>query len=195
MRWPSFRIIAQRQIVCVENFSVMASGWSHPQDAGGAACPPVAKRSWGVWKGTGVMTLHIKSSQSVEQMRGHAMVWMFGSIFFIAFFAAALASSFTVVRLQQSVNGREDLPGARVAVVAGTRGEELLGAHGLQPRSYPYIIQACKALLRGEIEAVVYNNAILDYMIKDYGWRGLLQNDRGRSGGPRPMHLWGHAPG
>jgi polar amino acid transport system substrate-binding protein len=43
----------------------------------------------------------------------------------------------------------------------------------LQPRSYPFIIQACKALLRGEIEAVVYNKAILDYMIKDYGWREL----------------------
>jgi polar amino acid transport system substrate-binding protein len=91
----------------------------------------------------------------------------------LTFFAAALASSFTVVRLQQSLNGPEDLPWARVAVVAGTRGEELLAAHGLQPRAYPFIIQACKALLRGEIEAVVYNRAILDYMIKDYGWKEL----------------------
>jgi polar amino acid transport system substrate-binding protein len=100
-----------------------------------------------------------------------SLVWMFASMFFITFFAAVLASSFTVVRMQQSVNGPEDLTWARVAVVAGTRGEELLGAQGLQPRSYPFVIQACKALLRGEIEAVVYNKAILEYMIKDYGGR------------------------
>ena len=61
-----------------------------------------------------------------------SLIWMFGSIFFIAFFAAVLASSFTVVRLQQSVDGPEDLTWARVAVVADTRGEALLGAQGLQ---------------------------------------------------------------
>ena len=48
------------------------------------------------------------------------------SVFFIAFFAAVLASSFTVVRLQQSVNGPDDLTWARVAVVADTSGEALL---------------------------------------------------------------------
>ena len=100
-----------------------------------------------------------------------SMAWMFGSIFFIAFFTAMLTASFTAIRLQQSVNGPEDLAWARVAVVSGTLGEELLGAQGLHPRAYPFIIQACKALLRGEIEAGVHNKAILDYMIKDYGWK------------------------
>jgi polar amino acid transport system substrate-binding protein len=70
---------------------------------------------------------------------------------------AVLASSFTVVRLQQSINGPEDLTWARVAVVAGKSGEKLLGVHGLRLRSDPFVIQACKALLREEIEAVVQN--------------------------------------
>jgi polar amino acid transport system substrate-binding protein len=83
------------------------------------------------------------------------------------------ASSFTAVRLQQSVDGPEDLAWARVAVVSSAFGEDLLGAQGLQPRPYLFVIQACKALLRGEIDAVVYNKAILDYMIKDYGWKDL----------------------
>jgi polar amino acid transport system substrate-binding protein len=102
-----------------------------------------------------------------------SLVWMFGSIFFLTFFAAVLASSFTAIRLQQSVDGPQDLAWVRVAVVAGTRGEELLVAQGSQPRPYPFVIQACKALHRGEVEAVVYNKAILEYMIKDYGWKGL----------------------
>jgi polar amino acid transport system substrate-binding protein len=102
-----------------------------------------------------------------------SLIWMFASIFVIAFFAAVMASSFTAVCLQQPVDGPEDLTWARVAIVANTLGEELLGAQGLQPRSYPFVIQACKALQRGEVEAVVYNKAILGYMIKDYDWKEL----------------------
>jgi polar amino acid transport system substrate-binding protein len=136
---------------------------------------PVQGVTDGIWWAAVTMTTVGYGDKTPMTWAGRLMslLWMFGSIFFITFFAAALASSFTVVRLQQSVNGPEDLPWARVAVVAGTRGEELLAAHGLQPRAYPFIIQACKALLRGEIEAVVYNKAILDYMIKDYGWKEL----------------------
>ena len=98
---------------------------------------------------------------------------MFASIFVLAFFAAVLASAFTAVRLQPSFDGPVDLAWARVAVVTGTSGEELLHSQGRQVRAYPFVIQACKALQRGEVEAVVYNKAILSYMIKDYGWKEL----------------------
>jgi polar amino acid transport system substrate-binding protein len=98
---------------------------------------------------------------------------MFASIFVLAFFAAVLASAFTAVRLQPSFDGPTDLAWARVAVVTGTSGEELLHSQGRQVRAYPFVIQACKALQRGEVEAVVYNKAILSYMIKDYGWKEL----------------------
>ena len=35
------------------------------------------------------------------------------------------------------------------------------------------MIQACKALQRGDVEAVVYDKTILGHMIKDYGWHEL----------------------
>jgi polar amino acid transport system substrate-binding protein len=129
----------------------------------------------GIWWAAVTMTTVGYGDKTPTTWAGRLMslIWMFGSIFFIAFFAAVLASSFTVVRLQQSVDGPEDLSWARVGVVGGTRGEALLAAQGLHPRSYPFVIQACKALLRGEIEAVVHNKVILDYMIKDYGWKDL----------------------
>ena len=59
------------------------------------------------------------------------------------------------------------------AVVIGTSGEEFLRSQGLAGRAYPFVIQACKALQRGEVEAVIYNKAILGHMLKEYGWKDL----------------------
>jgi polar amino acid transport system substrate-binding protein len=48
-----------------------------------------------------------------------------------------------------------------------------LNAHGLDTRTYPFVIQAMKALQRGDVQALVYDKAILGYMIKEYGWNEL----------------------
>jgi polar amino acid transport system substrate-binding protein len=105
--------------------------------------------------------------------RALALIWMFASIFLIALFSATLASSFVVNRLKPSVTGPADLPRARVAAVSGTAGEHWLGVQGLPARTYPFVIQASKALQRGDVDAVIYERAILGHMIKEYGWREL----------------------
>lgn len=99
------------------------------------------------------------------------LIWMFASIFLIALFSATLASSLVVNRLKTAVTSPADLPRARVAVVTGTAGELWLKGQGLQGREYPFVIQASKALQRGDVEALVYERAILGHMIKQYGWR------------------------
>jgi hypothetical protein len=48
-----------------------------------------------------------------------------------------------------------------------------LTAQEWQLRRYPFVIQTCKALQRGDVEAVVYDKTILGHMIKDYGWHEL----------------------
>ena len=74
---------------------------------------PVKGIGDGIWWAAVTMTTVGYGDKTPMTWAGRLMslVWMFGSIFFIAFFAAVLASSFTVVRLQQSVNGPEDSPG------------------------------------------------------------------------------------
>jgi hypothetical protein len=45
LRQAWFRIIAQQQIICLGNFSVMAGSWSRPHEPRAAACPRGISRS------------------------------------------------------------------------------------------------------------------------------------------------------
>jgi len=105
--------------------------------------------------------------------RALALIWMFASIFCVALFSATLASSFVVGQLRPSISGPSDLPRARLAAVAGTAGEQWVGAQSLSARTYPFVIQASKALQRGDVQALIFEKAILGYMVKEYGWRNM----------------------
>lgn len=129
----------------------------------------------GVWWAAVTMTTTGYGDKVPLSWRGRALglLWMLASIFIIALFSATMASSLVVDRLQTRVTGPADLPRARVAAVSGTAGEQWLAAQGLQARTYPFVIQASKALQRGDVEALVFERSILGYMIKQYGWPEL----------------------
>jgi polar amino acid transport system substrate-binding protein len=118
--------------------------------------------------------------------RALAIVWMFASIFLVTLFSASLASSFVVNRLKTGVGGPGDLARVRVAGVAGSTGEQWLNAQGLTVRSYPFVIQAVKALQRGDVQALIYEKAVIGHMIKQYGWRELQVL-------PHTLAVWDHA--
>lgn len=136
---------------------------------------PVRGIGDGLWWAAVTMTTTGYGDKVPVSWRGRSLglLWMFTSIFCISLFSASLASSFVVNRLKTGVTGPADLPRARVAAVTGTAGEEWLGTQGLPARSYPFVIQASKALQRGDVEALIYERAILGHMIKEYGWREL----------------------
>ncbi len=129
----------------------------------------------GIWWAAVTMTTTGYGDKVPVSWRGRslALVWMFSSIFLISLFSATLASSFVVGRLKTGIADASDLARAPVAAVAGGAGELWLGDHGISPRSYPFVIQASKALQRGDVHALVHERAILGYMIKEYGWRDL----------------------
>ena len=129
----------------------------------------------GIWWAAVTMTTTGYGDKVPLGWRGRtlALVWMFASIFLVSLFSATLASSFVVGQLKTGVTGPADLPRVRVAVVSGTAGEEWSSLQGLTMRNYPFVIQASKALQRGDVQALVHERAILGHMVKEYGWREL----------------------
>jgi polar amino acid transport system substrate-binding protein len=86
-----------------------------------------------------------------------------------AIFTAAITSSFTVKKLQSSITGPSDLHGKRVGVIRGTSSAEYITNY--QPRRvfFAKIDRAADALVRKQIDAVVYDAPNLDYYAKNRG--------------------------
>ena len=92
-----------------------------------------------------------------------AVVWMFMSVVFIAYFTAAVTSSLTVQQLRGDINGPEDLPGKRVGSIHGSTSAEYLRQRNLEPIEFARIEEAYQALENHQIDAVVYDTPILLY--------------------------------
>jgi polar amino acid transport system substrate-binding protein len=129
----------------------------------------------GIWWAAVTMTTTGYGDKVPLSWRGRtlALIWMFASIFCVALFSATMASSFVVGQLRPAISGPADLPRARLAVVTGSAGEQWLAAQGLTARTYPFVIQASKALQRGDVQALIFEKGVLGYMVKEYGWRDM----------------------
>jgi len=94
-----------------------------------------------------------------------AMVWMFTSVIIISGFTAAITSSLTVTELELKVRGPEDLPQVRVAAIAGSTSEAYLSSKRIPYTTYDSAIDGLRAVAAGERDAIVYDSAILRYLI------------------------------
>lgn len=91
------------------------------------------------------------------------LIWMFTSIVVISGMTAAIASALTVSQLETAIDGPEDLPGARIATVRDSTSAAYLQDHRLSARQVASLEVALKMLAAGEVEAVVYDAAVLKY--------------------------------
>lgn len=98
-----------------------------------------------------------------------AVMWMFASVVFIAYFTASVTSSLTVKQLRGDINGPEDLPGKRVASVVGSTSVEYLTQHLVDSAQFTKVEDAINALQDGSVDAVVYDAPILRYYASHQG--------------------------
>jgi polar amino acid transport system substrate-binding protein len=103
-----------------------------------------------------------------------AVVWMFMSVVFIAYFTAAVTSSLTLQQLRGDINGPEDLPGKRVASIKGSTSVEYLRQRSVDPVEFSKIEEAYQALQDGQVDAVVYDAPVLLFYAAHEG-KGKVQ--------------------
>jgi ABC-type amino acid transport substrate-binding protein len=90
------------------------------------------------------------------------LMWLLGVVL-VAQLTATVTSSQTVERLQSSIRGPDDLPGKTIASVQGTVAGEYLTARGLPYVSLSYGPDAIRMLVRGDVQAIVFEAPALQY--------------------------------
>lgn len=93
-----------------------------------------------------------------------AVLWMFTSVVFVAFYTATLTASLTVQQFRSAINGPDDLPGKAVATVAGTTSADYLRDSGVHATVFANIGAAVQALRDKRVDAVVYDAPVLQYI-------------------------------
>lgn len=94
-----------------------------------------------------------------------ALVWMFTALAIIGTFIASMTSALTVSQLQLPIRGPEDLPGARVATVAGSTSDAYLRDNRIPVRYADDLEQALDRVVQHEVDAVVYDAPLLRYLV------------------------------
>jgi polar amino acid transport system substrate-binding protein len=103
-----------------------------------------------------------------------AVIWMFASVVFIAYFTAAVTSSLTLQQLRGDINGPEDLPGKRVATVKGSTSMDYLRSRNIEAMEFTNVEEALQAIHQGSADAVVYDAPVLLYYAS-HGGKGKAQ--------------------
>ena len=99
--------------------------------------------------------------------------WLVG-LLLVAQFTATVTSALTVQQLTSDIGGPEDLPGKRVATVAGSTAATYLDDIGVAFTPVATIEEAYALLAAGAVDAVVYDAPVLRYHSVSAG-RGTVE--------------------
>ena len=95
-----------------------------------------------------------------------AIAWMLLSIVLISFLTASFTTTMTVNSLKGGINGPGDLPGLKVATLAGSTSEKWLQTKGIETVPAANVAEAVQLMKQGKAKAVVYDAPMLSYYLK-----------------------------
>ncbi|BDI28276.1 hypothetical protein CCAX7_003270 [Capsulimonas corticalis] len=122
--------------------------------------PGIFKATW--WA-AGVLGTQMDEMPKGPLGRFVAVIWIFVSVIFVAYFTAEVTTALTVQQLQGSIHSLSDLPGKRIATTAGSSSAMYLREQHYLVAEYPQIDDAVKALEARKVDAVVYDAPVLQY--------------------------------
>ncbi|HVZ29579.1 MAG TPA: transporter substrate-binding domain-containing protein [Asticcacaulis sp.] len=119
--------------------------------------------------GLGTLATQADSMPRHWLSRSVAVLWMFTSVVFVAFYTATLTATLTVQQFKSEINGPNDLPGHKVGTVVGTTSADYLRENGIPAQAFPNVQSAYQALADKKVEAVVYDAPVLQYIAAHQG--------------------------
>ena len=102
------------------------------------------------------------------------LFWMFAGLFLVAQFTASLTTALAVQELRGAISTVADLPGKRVATVAGSTSSDYLRRFNVWQIDVDEIQRAYSLLETGEVQAILYDAPTLQYHATTAG-RGKVQ--------------------
>ncbi|MGK7395437.1 MAG: transporter substrate-binding domain-containing protein [Candidatus Cyclobacteriaceae bacterium M3_2C_046] len=137
----------------------------NPEQFGGKAIEGIGS---GFWWSAVTMTTVGYGDKAPSSLGGRiiALVWMFMALIVISSFTAAIASALTVNELSSSIQGIEDLYKSRVATIQNSSSESFLNERDIWYKTYETPLQALNALAAEDVDAVVYDKPILQYILQ-----------------------------
>jgi ABC-type amino acid transport substrate-binding protein len=129
----------------------------------------------GLWGSVSIIAAFGHGDRDAHVIKRIAVVvmWLVGVVL-VAQLTATVTSSQTVARLQSEIRGPGDLPGKKIAVAPGTPAADYLTRRGLPFASVATTDDGIRMLTQGEVQAVVLNAAVLQYLVAKRG-NGMLQ--------------------
>ncbi len=115
------------------------------------------------WWAAGTLATQAEEMPKSPFGRVMAVLWMFISVVFIAYFTATVTTSLTVDQLQSNIKSPQDLPGKRVATIAGSTSANYLSQQKIESKEFKQIDEAYTALNNNDVDAVVFDAPILLY--------------------------------
>lgn len=128
---------------------------------------PIRGIANGIWLAAVTMTTVGYGDMSPKTLPGRilTLVWMFSSLLLVSVIIAGVASTLAASKIDPLVKGPEDLARARVGSIQNSTSDKYLEERRISTNYYPTVINALEDLQKGNIDAVVYDAALLKYYI------------------------------
>ena len=132
----------------------------NPDEFGGVGSGLVAGVMWSVETVIGYNDPQHKTRRG----RAFGILWAVVGVIFVSALTAQLSAQLTVNQLESGIRGPADLARARVGTVRPSAGSVYCDRRALHCAAYPDAEAAIDALARGEVDALVYEAPILQYL-------------------------------